>query len=615
MDNDYAEVKGPDTRKVKDMVHMMNDGRLQIPQIQRGFVWPDELIREFYDSLMKDYFIGSMMFWDASRQSAETPEVFRDIRENLVKKKSDFSGTSDGDDMYLPKSLVFDGQQRLTALYYGTISKTDTYNKQVFNKDPLYVNLFSGFKEWEKDKGNSNKKIIASRYGFRIGKPKVVDRKREYWVEFNVFLKEDEDAISEIRKNVEEDIKKWEDDGIITPEIGGAMVGIARDVIKRASLVPTRDIQKHNVSGNMFAAIELFRKINNSGKKVTGSELMLSFFWGINPTMRNKCKELVEDIETSFEGGDKLQEILIRLSLYICDKSIDFGSKALNNADIQGDLKTVAENWEKITKIFRYTVRLFDSYNLWYPIKRHNVMLVMALYLYIRDYSEESFNILIEKKGSDWRKLKSWTALTIFKQTLTGTSNTKLKNMRTVIQRIKTEKNPEFPSKELIDEFGQTVDEEELSNMLSTKKSQRNKIYALFSLMDDGEEKRQRGGKLFHIDHIYPKASASSEEEEEYDSVLNLQLLSQKKNSRKATTPPNLWFAQQAETLNELDSLLRSRYIQIPDINGQKDVGVARLASDIFENHEDFFEKRRDYLAEIIKERCKEIGALNILKV
>ena len=40
-----------------------HDGGYWLPNIQRPFVWSESQIEKFYDSLMRQYPIGTMLFW------------------------------------------------------------------------------------------------------------------------------------------------------------------------------------------------------------------------------------------------------------------------------------------------------------------------------------------------------------------------------------------------------------------------------------------------------------------------------------------------------------------------------------------------------------------------
>ena len=78
-------------------------GRLRLPPIQRSFVWTNEKILNYWDSLIRGYPSGMMM---VMRVRCTMPQYGRDKNGKTVEVgQTDFH--------------LFDGQQRLTALLLG----------------------------------------------------------------------------------------------------------------------------------------------------------------------------------------------------------------------------------------------------------------------------------------------------------------------------------------------------------------------------------------------------------------------------------------------------------------------------------------------------------------
>ena len=87
-------------RKVDDLITQVENGTLGLPELQRGFVWQAAKVRDLLDSMMKGFPIGYLMIWDSANDSDKNRQI----------------GT-DGKKYGTPKSLVIDGQQRLTSLF------------------------------------------------------------------------------------------------------------------------------------------------------------------------------------------------------------------------------------------------------------------------------------------------------------------------------------------------------------------------------------------------------------------------------------------------------------------------------------------------------------------
>lgn len=88
--------------QIQQLVEMANKGTLGLPDLQRGFVWKPNKIRELLDSMMKGYPIGFVMLWAAQSNTSKG--------ENKVIGQND--KVAFGQDY-----VIIDGQQRITSLY------------------------------------------------------------------------------------------------------------------------------------------------------------------------------------------------------------------------------------------------------------------------------------------------------------------------------------------------------------------------------------------------------------------------------------------------------------------------------------------------------------------
>lgn len=134
---------------LRTLLNDVNIGRIGLPDLQRPFVWKDNKIRELLDSMIKGFPIGYIMLW-------ESPQIYDSNKSGHIgieAKKID-----------VPKSLVIDGQQRLTALLgaiYGIKVKDKDYNEknirisynpikvkfevwsQAYDRDPEWISQIS----------------------------------------------------------------------------------------------------------------------------------------------------------------------------------------------------------------------------------------------------------------------------------------------------------------------------------------------------------------------------------------------------------------------------------------------------------------------------------------
>ena len=84
---------------VRQLVDNIQRGDVALPDIQRPFVWQNRKVRDLFDSMVKGFPVGYLLFWATGADNG-----VRQI------------GT-DGKDEKVARWLIVDGQQRLTSLY------------------------------------------------------------------------------------------------------------------------------------------------------------------------------------------------------------------------------------------------------------------------------------------------------------------------------------------------------------------------------------------------------------------------------------------------------------------------------------------------------------------
>ena len=109
-------------KDLKELLKELNDGTIQLPDFQRDWVWDDNRIKALIVSIANNYPIGAVMFLDMGG----------DIKFSY----RPFFGASDI--INVPKSLVLDGQQRLTsilnAMYLQKPVNTKTENNKIIKR-------------------------------------------------------------------------------------------------------------------------------------------------------------------------------------------------------------------------------------------------------------------------------------------------------------------------------------------------------------------------------------------------------------------------------------------------------------------------------------------------
>lgn len=99
---------------VQTLIDDIDHGKIALPDIQRPFVWNTTQIRDLFDSIYKGYPVGYLLFWENVNGNTKK-DIGIDVKESSA------------------KSLIIDGQQRLTALF-ATIKGIPIIDQNYNNK-------------------------------------------------------------------------------------------------------------------------------------------------------------------------------------------------------------------------------------------------------------------------------------------------------------------------------------------------------------------------------------------------------------------------------------------------------------------------------------------------
>lgn len=103
--------------KVVDLAMLKREGKIHLPDLQRGFVWTAERVRALHDSLYRKYPIGALLLWKPTWEGSIVPFSTRPW-ELFPPDPHTGRGTREGTQQINPGSFfVLDGQQRLTSLF------------------------------------------------------------------------------------------------------------------------------------------------------------------------------------------------------------------------------------------------------------------------------------------------------------------------------------------------------------------------------------------------------------------------------------------------------------------------------------------------------------------
>jgi len=225
--NDKISVK-PDTIYLEDLLNDIANGEYKIPIFQREFVWNSSQILKLFDSILKGYPIGSLLFWKT--KGYETKD---EIGPYTIKEtNSDFR-------------YILDGFQRISTLF-GVLMNPKKINKN--NSELKSFLIYFDIKE------NNFSQIKRNKSVFLIPLYEIYDN-REL---FNVLRELDKEDITEIDKN------KYIDNA-----------RNLHDVLHKYKL-PCVEIK----GGDIKSAVEIFSRLNSTGTQISEDYILSARSYG-----------------------------------------------------------------------------------------------------------------------------------------------------------------------------------------------------------------------------------------------------------------------------------------------------------------------------------------------
>lgn len=88
---------------LNDLLREIKEGKIQLPDFQRGWVWDDDHIRDLLVSIARSFPIGAVMLLEAGGEVRFETRPVEGLEDRIPKDRA-------------PEKLILDGQQRLILL-------------------------------------------------------------------------------------------------------------------------------------------------------------------------------------------------------------------------------------------------------------------------------------------------------------------------------------------------------------------------------------------------------------------------------------------------------------------------------------------------------------------
>ena len=553
--------------------------KLYLPAIQRKFVWGAWQIEQLFDSIMRDYPIGTFLFWmveEAKQNDYSFYEFIRDYhaRDNWMNTLAAKP--------HLPDELVgvLDGQQRLNSMYVA-LQGTYAYKRpRVWANNPdaypvrkFYVNVFRPEVEKEDDDFVYEFRFLATEEAKDITAGKC-------WCLVKDLL--ECKGIPEVNKYWTKKKKELAQASEVPEETKDRALDILGKLWERLTTIPV--INYFPVKNqNLDEVLDVFVRVNSAGTVLSKTDLLFSTIVAQWETGRQAIEEFLKKINEKGNGFRFDTDFIMRACLVLTE-----GPIRLRVASFKAEnVKSIVKDWKQITTAINRAVDLLVEWGF-------------------EDATLPSANAVIPiayaiKRGCDIKLSKVDLRLLLIKSILTGVYGSSgdqvLSAMRKgihetlkdggVFELERFEKKVRLPGGKSI-----SINAEVLDNLLDSTKGPRS--FALLSLLAPQLKFSQ---VQFHQDHIHPHASFNApalrkvgikddviwDWQEKRDALPNLQLLEGKENQIKLASPFEVWLKKEYPKKDDRDAYLRSQYI--PDNLSMSLNGFS-----------EFFERRRGLL-------------------
>jgi len=437
------------------------DGGFWLPNIQRPFVWSEEQICRLFDSILREYPIGTLLIWKTV--STIRHRKFIDNWKDTL-RLSDFYVPEDGK----KKSLVLDGQQRLQSLFIAL--------RGSFEGKELGFDILSGEVSAPDD----------VKYRFKFMDPEDI---KFPWMKFKelVFTTRkqreirDDMKISAGRILSESELNKIDDHLDLidrTFKMEEAVIYQELDSIDDPSLYSEDDV------------VEIFIRANSGGTKLGKSDLLFSLLSASWDVADQEMEDLLESLNV--HGFEFDRDFILKTCLVLLKQGARYEVKKFREKGIR---EGIEEKWDDIENAIKDVLDFIRGKTYIQCDKALPSYLVLVPLIYLRYHFKDA-----------WKKAKDMDSY-LLRCSIAGAFGGQPDNLLDALVKILDE-SKDFDTSEafnVIRSQGRSLEltEDRFWQMGYTSKT----IHLLFNLWyRDYPHTPAYDNNLPQIDHIFPQS-------------------------------------------------------------------------------------------------------------
>lgn len=522
---------------ISDAITHIEKRTFLLPAIQRKFVWSSDQIEVLFDSIMRDYPINSFMLWNVTTEAVKSSFKFYEFLKEyryFFNEENPFFNTKGSADFF----AVIDGQQRLTSLYIG-LKGTYAYrmprkwlkdNEDCLPTRKMYLNLNSPLPPGDERKMVYDFKFLSESDYEKLSKSE------DLFLVNDIYVYRDQDNLEDYLGE-----RQWRN-----KQFAKSTLRKLRKVVLEDRLINYYQEENQDID----TVLDIFIRTNSGGEPLSFSNLLMSITtanW--KKDARKAFKVLIDSI---YENNFIISaDLILKCCLVLFNDNIKFQVANFSESSV----KRFDENWDRISKSILVTFELLKKWGFNdASLRAKNAVIPIVYFIYHNNLENEIIkDIRYQEVKKDIRK---WLSISLLKGVFGGQSDSVLIGIRTVLKE--TQGDNRFPFAEIKKKFATneakslSLNSEVIEDILFTQKDSPN-CYAILSLL---YSHLQYDNVAYHKDHLHPASAFSNlkrgdfqndedfefySDKNNWNSILNLQLLSSATNESKSDEPLKDW--------------------------------------------------------------------------
>lgn len=546
------------SKSINEIVNEIEFEKAFLPAIQRKFVWPRVKIEKLFDSIMRNYPIGSFLFWELKKEKAENYVFYNFLKD--YDSRNPYNKRKDSSFRHEEIVGVLDGQQRLSSLYLGfqgSHRERKKYKKglsdESFPQTFLYLNLLS--LPYTTDDEDDIVEIRDEQFEFSFltkEEAKQYNRKSSngnteyvYWYKVGDVLRlktepDYENNIDKLAKTLENAEQK---EAIIQNK------RIAKTAIQRLhkrTLDPLINYFKVS-NADLDDILEIFIRVNSGGTILSKTDLLFSTIVATWEDGRDEIEAFLRHINQIGDGFWFNNDFLMRCCLVLSDLQVLFKVDSFKSENVT----LIKSNWSKMKSAIEKAVETIAAFGFNGQLLTSQNAVVVIAYFFMKDGKPSDDSLT---------GIKKYLLYSLLKNIYGGQGDQVIRSFREHL-RMKNEdgkfilKHTHFDFEGMLDlklpaNKSLRISSEDIEDFMNHRKGP-NSFFVLSLLYPNLKYTEVK----FHQDHIHPASGfddakmKSAEIPAELwhdwrqikDCVANLQIMEGTQNSSKNATPFIEW--------------------------------------------------------------------------